>query len=342
MEKRIRERYNDAILDEARGRYDIAPEQITLLDGFESFIYEFRRDGRPFILRVGHSLRNSPSWVLGEADWINYLVDGGVTAARAVPSAGDNLVESIDDGQDGAFLATAFVKAPGLPVWRTEAGWSPALYETYGRLIGRMHALARGYVPRDPAASRPRWDSPRISGATFVSDILPASERVILDKYRALYDYVKQLPESPDAFGLIHCDAHAGNFFVDEAGTITLFDFDDCHYGWFINDIAMVLFYMVINDADPPGLTAAFMPHFLRGYRQEHRLDPSWLPEIAPFLKGREIELYAVIHRSLDVEDLSSNPWIEAFMKDRKALIEAGAPTVDFDFASLAPYLDGD
>ena len=42
---------------------------------------------------------------------------------------------------------------------------------------------------------------------------------------------------------MIHQDAHLGNLFVDDNYTLTLFDFDDCVYGHFIYDIAMVLFY---------------------------------------------------------------------------------------------------
>ena len=65
---------------------------------------------------------------------------------------------------------------------------------------------------------------------------------------------------------------------MDEAGTLTLFDFDDCVYSWFINDIAIVLFYISM-DAEELGFPSAaaftqeFMTHFLRGYRQAYPLD---------------------------------------------------------------------
>ena len=41
MDKRIRQAYNDAILAEAMERYGIARDSIHLLDGFESFMYEY-------------------------------------------------------------------------------------------------------------------------------------------------------------------------------------------------------------------------------------------------------------------------------------------------------------
>lgn len=69
--------------------------------------------------------------------------------------------------------------------------------------------------------------------------------------------------------------------------------------------------------------------------RGRYRLDSGWLREIPHFLKLREIDLYAVIHRSFDVENLD-DPWCVGYMRGRKERIEAGVPYVDVDFASLA------
>ena len=87
------------------GRYGIEEGHIGLLDGFESFIYEFdwTRDGvvEPGILRIGHSLRRTPALIQAEVDWINYLAEGGAGVAKAWLSAGGNLVEAVEDGKDG-------------------------------------------------------------------------------------------------------------------------------------------------------------------------------------------------------------------------------------------------
>ena len=80
-------RFNDNILHAAMQRYDIAADQIHLLDGFESFIYEFNRPDGDFILRIGHSLRRTPDLIRGEVDWINYLSDGGSDRCPGDPSA---------------------------------------------------------------------------------------------------------------------------------------------------------------------------------------------------------------------------------------------------------------
>jgi Ser/Thr protein kinase RdoA (MazF antagonist) len=172
----------------------------------------------------------------------------------------------------------------------------------------------------------------------FVRRYLPASETVARDKYQAQLDHVYTLARDNASYGLIHQDAHGSNLLVDEAGVITLFDFDECAYSWFINDIAIVLFYIVMDAQDWPAFTRGFMTHFLRGYRQAHRLDPRWLKEIPCFLKLREIELYAAMHRDFDVSNIE-NAWCARFMRDRKYKIEHDVPFIDFDFGLLVAHL---
>ncbi len=329
MEKEIRDRLNEAILAEAQQRYGIAADQITLLDGFESFIYEYAQDDRAYILRLGHSRRRSPELIRGEVNWINYLAAGGAGVARAVLSANDELVEEILDGQGGAFLATAFVKAAGGPVWQM-GGWTDELMVAYGRLLGRMHHLSKSYAPH-PAGKRGTWQDRNNLG---LEEILPAEETAVLARYHDLMAYLTTLPETPDGYGMIHQDAHAGNFFVDENGRITLFDFDDCCYGHFAYDLAMVLFYAITNHPEPEKFGSHFWQWFLAGYYQENDLDRAWLREVPHFMKLREIDLYAIISR--DFDSLEGDGWVATFMRGRKERIEAGVPYVEMD-----GWLDG-
>jgi Ser/Thr protein kinase RdoA (MazF antagonist) len=292
-------------------------------------MYEFQQDGRDYILRLAHSRRRSVELIQGEVDWINYLAAGGAGVARAVLSRQGNLVEAVDDGRGGQFLATAFVKARG--DHPRGAVWTPEFYERYGRALGRIHALTRRYQPADPAWRRPDWDDPIM---LQVETLLPPSEGLVVERYRELGAYLRALPRDPEGYGLIHQDFHAGNFFVDDEGRITAFDFDDCVYSWFIYDIAMVLFYSALFAEDGRAFTQAFMPCFLQGYRRENALDPAWLAEMPHFLKLREIDLYAVIHRSFDLES-TEDRFVAHYMPGRKERIEGEVPVIDYDFPSL-------
>lgn len=332
MEEKIRSRFNDTILAEARQRYGIAPEKIEELDGFESFIFNFKKKETPYILRLGHSLRRSPDLIRGEVDWINHLARGGAGVAKAINSDVGNLVELIPDGQGDYFLATAFAWAEGGPVWKME-GWTERFMLNYGRLIGKMHALTKQYALPDAAWQRMPWDAPIMTDTTSA---LPQLDPVALELNTANLAYLRGLPTPPDAFGLIHQDAHTGNLFVDDQGQITLFDFDDCVYGHFIYDIAMVVFYAITNHPNPIKFCGEFWPLFWQGYCEENQLDPIWLKEMLPFMKLREIDLYGIILR--DIPDLSGDGWAAGFMRGRKEIIHAERPYIDFDFTQVTAH----
>jgi Ser/Thr protein kinase RdoA (MazF antagonist) len=194
-----------------------------------------------------------------------------------------------------------------------------------------MHALAQTYQLTNPAWRRPQWND---AGFDFPTMYLPAAEGLALQKYREVRAYLNGLPKDSASYGLIHLDAHPSNLFITPQGKLTLFDFDETAYSWFINDIAIVLFYVVMDAQDWPAYTREFMVPFLRGYQKANLLDASWLKEIPYFLKLRELELYAVMFRDFDVDNIEDE-WCARFMKGRKAKIESDAPFIDFDFTSL-------
>jgi amicoumacin kinase len=321
LEQRIRERFHGKILQEALGRYGIPEDHARVLDGFESFIYEYERDGEEFILRISHSLRRSENLIRGEVDWINYLSAGGVPAARAVFSKGGNLVEPVADGHGDYFLATSFVKAYGKHPWYER---TPAFYQNYGRMLGSIHALTERYQPADWAWKRPEWDD---NVMEVVECGLPENEEGVKRKYRELLEHLYALPKTPTCYGLIHQDPHAGNFLMDEAGRLTLFDFDDCVYSWYANDIAIALFYMAFEAPEGPAFVTDFLPHFLQGYREKYPVEDRWLKEIPYFLKEREIELYAIIYSVFGPNPVEDE-WCLKYMQRRKERIESEVPFI--------------
>jgi Ser/Thr protein kinase RdoA (MazF antagonist) len=332
MDPKIVQRYREDILDEAKSRFEIDADKIQLLDGFESYIYEFSREDGVFILRISHSLRRQKVHILGEVDWINYLAAGGAGVARAVVSKNGELVEFIEDRQGGFFMATAFRKAPGGPP--SKEYWNPRLFQAWGRLLGRIHALTKDYVPTKPEWKRYEWDS---AENMMVEDWLPPTDLLIREKFQGLMTHLQSFPKGRESYGLIHQDAHAGNFFVDPDYKITLFDFDDCVYSWFIYDIAMVFFYGLMGHENDQEHIETFCRHFMTGYRRENELDPSWLAEIPHFLKLREIDLYAQIYFAFGGFENVDDAWCQNYLKDRKRKIEADIPYIDFDWTKCDP-----
>jgi Ser/Thr protein kinase RdoA (MazF antagonist) len=333
MDKRIRELYNDSILDEALARYGIVKDEVQLLDGFESYIYAYRKDGERRVLRVSHSLHRTSDATQGELEWLNYLVDGGVPAARAVFSERGNLVEPIPVADGSHFTAVSFEWARGDHA--TEEQWQSGLPVRLGQIVGRMHALTKDFRPSEPRFKRHEWVDDYPEG--FAERYLSPDDGVVVEKLDQVLAHLHGLPKDRDSYGLIHVDVHGGNFFVDDEGQITLFDFDDCQYAWFAYDIAMALFYAISHDcvsAEDVAQAKGFFEQFMRGYRRENEIGPQWLAQIPYFLRLREIDLYIIIHRSLDLDNL--DPWCASYMKDRRHKIESDVPYVALDWGAFA------
>lgn len=320
MDPKSRSLYHPAILSDALNRYGAEPESAVALDGFENFIYEIQVDDQARILRIAHSLHRSSDQIEGELDWIQYLARHQVNIPRALPSRSGRLVEVIPASDGSHFSAMMFEKAAGHPPRR--ADWEDGLPGSLGRLLGKMNALSAGYPLPETRIQRPHL---LVELDGFAERYLPRGEEKVIEKYNQLLTWMKALPTSPDVYGMVHQDAHGGNFFIED-GKITLFDFDDCLFGWYAYDVAMAFMYVLplhcsAQDAD---FGMRFLSEFLGGYRQEAQISREWLARIPYFLKLREIDLYIAIHRSMDLDHL--DPWCADFMRNRKANIENDIP----------------
>jgi amicoumacin kinase len=330
MEKLIHDRYTDAIKAEALRRFAIKEDELKPLGGFESFLYEYPRDGESAVLRVSHTARYSLLPMLGELDFLRYLRQHGANVAAPLPSPTGSWLEAIDDGHGEQFLVTAFEKAAGGHInW----DWSDEFIQHYGESIGRLHRLSSSYSPSNPDWTRASWDAPK---ALNYDAWLLGFDPEVHKKFSANVAYIRALPKDSQSYGLIHQDAHSGNFYIHE-GRITLFDFADCCYGYFVNDISMVLFYSLTGQLRPD--PAAFMRHFFsqfwKGYSKEFQLEKRWLSEIPYFFKLREIDLYAIIERDTQWRT-EGNAWLSRYMEGRREKIMNNVPYVDVDFAELA------
>ena len=334
MENHIKKLFNQSILIKALARYGIKMTDTQSLDGFESFIYRVHRADQDAILRIGHDSRRDLDMVSGEVAFLNHLAVGGLSVPCVLSSNSGRLVESIRAADGSYFITTLFEKAPGQHP--NQAQWVPSLFRNMGRFMGKLHQLSRHFKPSQFSASRFNilYDMQKMR--ELGSQYLPPEDASILHAYDETTQDICALPINEACYGLCHIDFHRGNFFITDKGKITLFDFDDCQYAWYVYDIAMALFYAIPHHCTTPEALAdalRFLANFWDGYKQENLLGPTWLLEIPRFLRLREIELYILIHRSLDLENL--DPWTASFMKNRREKILQKVPYCSIDYSAF-------
>lgn len=323
------------LLSAAARRYDIPPSHLEPLSGGTfSHVYAFSRQGSEYVLRITPPNDEIDDAAMrGIVSWVHYLAAQGASVSAPLPSVHGDLVEHVDSS-DVCYLVAAFERAQGILGEELPFElWSDALLERLGHVAGRMHALAKTYCPAEPSLRRPEWTE---VGNCFKPTGVPAlPPAVVVEKHEAALRQVLALPHDSESYGLIHTDLHSANYYVDpDHDTITVFDFDDCSYGWYAMDIAMSLFDLVVlyPGQDKEAFASRFLACYLAGYLAETHLADEWIGRLGLFLKLLEIGVYLQTYAYADPDD--SGSWVAKFLADRQRRIEHDAPFLDMDAIS--------
>lgn len=330
MEAEVVEIYTDEITDKIAGRFGTKKKGLKLLGDAENFVYEYPCDGQRRILRVTHSSHRTENQIRGEIDWLNYLADNDVPAARAYDSPRGNLVERVEAADGSYFLVVSFEMAPGRILGPGE--WTPELITEWGRIVGMTHRLTLDYPDPGEGLRREHWHQ---FDYLNVRKYLPENDEKIIEKTEGLVARLKKLPIDGKTYGLVHTDVHHYNLLVD-GDQITLIDFDDAHHTWFAGDIATILFYLPPLAQKPENLadfTRFWLANFQKGYEQEYRLEDWWKETYHDFLKLREMVTYVWINKKLDMDNLDERQ--QQIVDRYRSNIEGDVPLVDIDFTRI-------
>ncbi|PLX20095.1 MAG: hypothetical protein C0601_00170 [Candidatus Muiribacterium halophilum] len=301
MERFIYDIFNDDILDHFIHAFNIEKESVKELDGYENFVYEVKINGKEHILRVGHSSHRDKKQVNGELLFIDHLHKNKVSVANPIFSKNNNLVETCE-ATNGYFIGSVFNKALGSHLERGKK--IPFnIVRQWGKTIGRSHSSSR----KIKNIERYHWYEEYGYWEKYVEKV----PKIISEKYFECIEKVKNI--KTDHYGLVHADAHHGNFFVNN-GKITLFDFDDCVYSHFINDIAIVFYYAFKKNEN--GLVDvdkcySFIKEFMKGYLSENQISKEEFDNINLFLELRDVFLYIVFKATIKPEEMN---WLNGFL----------------------------
>ncbi len=326
MEKRIKELFNDTILEKALKYYGFKKEEVVNKAGFESFIFEINHDSELYILRISHSIHRKLELIEAEIEFIYYLSNNNSNVSTPIKSLNDKLVEKILLEDDSYFSTKLFTKAKGKQI--TPKQYSKKLFENLGEAIGDLHVLAKKYVPKHK-----RYSYFEDSYILSFSDYLPADKKFIVDKFKILFEKLKKHPQNNSNYGLCHSDLHFGNIFVTEDLELTFFDFDDSMYTHYAFDIAIVFFYALVFGSeertydDRSRMFKEYYPEFLKGYNKNFSIRNEDISLIKDYIIVRAYDLYAVFHRSFD---LSKNQQVKNIVDYLEDVIVNDTPIFDY------------
>ena len=169
---------------------------------------------------------------------------------------------------------------------------SPHHFYRLGRLVAKLHHHAQHWTPPFEL-NRPVYDSTSVLGTdnVFGADGVPYKELLedVRNDLQTLHERVQvveqRLGKNPSQFGLIHSDLSFGNvlFTADEVLPI---DFDDCGFGYYLYDLAVIL----AGPWEKPGFQQR-REALLQGYREICELPNDYLSLIPTFMAMRASSL---------------------------------------------------
>ncbi|MCK0197813.1 phosphotransferase [Ancylobacter sp. 6x-1] len=200
--------------------------------------------GRDLVLRVHRPGYHTRAEIASELAWLNALnAERVVATLTPVPQLDGNLIADIED-EGTVRHAVAFEHVPGREP--AEGQDLPRWFERLGAINARLHAHAKAWR-RPEGFVRKRWDYDAMLGSVLLWGDwraglgLNAEGRAVLEEVAALLKRkVEAYGTAPDRFGLVHADMRVANLLV-EGDTLSVIDFDDCGFSWYLYDFAAAI-----------------------------------------------------------------------------------------------------
>ncbi|MGB8407650.1 MAG: phosphotransferase [Mycobacterium sp.] len=292
MEAADYERFAHAALT----HYQLDSATVRLLSFSENgtFLVETGSGAHPQrqVLRVHRPGYHSPAAIESELDWMESLrLDSAITTPRVIPAPDGRRVVQARIG-DEVRLVDLFTFVEGTIA---EDDASDISFSELGTITAELHEHVQQWT-RPAGFTRFRWDLDTMLGAGGRwgnwrdAPALSASDAAVIeDAERKVIDRLTGYGMGPHRFGLVHNDLRMSNLMVHE-GRITVIDFDDCGWSWYLADLGAVVSFV----EDSPG-AARIVDEWLDGYRRVRDLTFADLAEIPTFVMLRRLMLTAWI-----------------------------------------------
>ncbi len=292
-----------ALARRAVARYGMSPDcRLHLYPLTENWTFLIEPpSGDPAVLRIYRPGGRPAVEIHSELAWMSAIrsAEQGSLLPNVIQTLdGCELLEIVRDRPLERCFCVAFSWVSGRePAADELKPWFPQL----GALTARLHRQARAWAP-PPWFQRPRWDVSTTLGerghwGPWHASVTDVEERRQLQR---LADVVTtrlgRFGTGPARFGLVHADLRLANLLVD-GERVTVIDFDDCGFSWFLYDLACALTF---NEGRPDvdDLIAAWV----QGYRRVEPLSGEDEDEIMTFLMLRRLMLSAYIGLRPDTE----------------------------------------
>ncbi len=266
-------------------------KQVSGHDGGRNVVFICSQNGEnKYILRVSVLGDRKENDYLAEMEFVHYLAQNGAPVADVFPSVNGKYVECVScDGKENYISLFAYAK--GMLIsdngyrYREGAPLTEYFYNT-GKTLGKIHRLSKCFSPtyhREKYFTKYNMD--------YINGLIPANYTELKDAISERFDAFHALPMNENNFGLVHFDFSDGNYHINmETGELTVFDFDNCMYCWYMFDLANlwthgVGWYQFETDAEKRmKYMEQYFNTILEGYNKETEVSDALLKQLPLFI----------------------------------------------------------
>ena len=208
--------------------------------------------GTPYALRIRKMTERYREQVTSELVVLHaFHQNTGVEIPIAHPTCCGDLFCMIEwDGVPYAGIVFSWV--PGVSMAPGEIRESHML--AMGRTTARFHQFSRAYEP-PPGFVRPIYGDEWFFGQNawsgspaFIQQLESRDVQRLFNARDCIRAGLQKIPGNASSFGLIHYDLHVGNFLFQD-GQANMIDFDECGFGFYLFDVAHILFEFIGHPA---------------------------------------------------------------------------------------------
>jgi Ser/Thr protein kinase RdoA (MazF antagonist) len=331
----IGEAYLLPIVSELYGLGGYETRLVEAHDGGRNVVYACEKEGDdPKILRIAFLNDRSREDFLAEVEYIRYLFKHGGSVSDVISSRKGNLLEEITHNNH-TFYVCLFEKAGGKRLVENHYRYREGVpiteyYYNCGKVLGKLHQISKGYTP---VHHRYRFFDKY--NAEYIDQLIPGSLPLLKEKLAELLKTLEGLGRNGESYGMVHFDYNDGNYSIDfDTGQITVFDFDNACYCWYMFDLAGLWISGVgwIQSEPDAGKREKFMDDYfetvLAGYRSETKIDDSMLDKVPLFIK------VSIMENIVDAFEVMRNngeePECDEWLSYRIKCLEEDIPYVGF------------
>ena len=250
-----------------------------------SDIYVVEAGDRRYVLRVSHAHWRSGAEIEFELELLAFLHKNYIPVAYPLSTYDGQLAIEVS-ALEGKRYASLFSYAEG----QVAVGdLNKVQAQRLGETLARLHNAAKGFQCQ---AARPHLTVNYLLDDSLrdLSPFLKSSARsYINDAIAEIKEQIKHLPKEFPIWSVCWGDPHSGNVHFTDTNEITLFDFDQCGYGWRAFDIAK--FLQVTSRA---GISPIVRKSFLYGYQLVQPLEEIELNCMQPLIQAAQIWSWAI------------------------------------------------